>query len=306
MRKFQVQQVAIARRRQVKLSKDRDVSEFDVRAFGGHQLHMTGEKTSVHKPLLSAGDVTDKGHALWLDGNVGYIIQKDSPILTAMRMCFEKACEQQSWNGAIDLTKERGVYNICVEVAGGEGNVERAVDVSPNEMEGEVERGSRVSREPSAGEPVRPREMGVLSDGGEEAVALRVPPGLAKPTQAEQYEHCAAGHAAYRSWCKHCVRGRGRVSPHVSVPEGELPEVGVDYAYMGPEGSQVTISERTPQTHGVPRSDACAREGHECQCSSLLYWMAARFGMETIAAEVRQRAGVAGVTPCCSRGVGRC
>ena len=37
----------------------------------GYQLHMTVEKTSVHKPLLSAGDVTDKGHALWLDGNVG-------------------------------------------------------------------------------------------------------------------------------------------------------------------------------------------------------------------------------------------
>ena len=30
-------------------------------------------------------------------------------------------------------------------------------------------------------------------------------------------------------------------SPHVSVPEGELLEVGVDYTYMGPEGSQVTI-----------------------------------------------------------------
>ena len=51
----------------------------------GHLLQMTGGKTSVHKPRLSAGDVTDKGHALWLDGNVGYIIQKDSPILTAMR-----------------------------------------------------------------------------------------------------------------------------------------------------------------------------------------------------------------------------
>ena len=57
------------------------------RVFGGHLLQMTGEKTSVHKPLLSAGDVTDKGHALWLDGNVGYIIQKHSPILTAMRTC---------------------------------------------------------------------------------------------------------------------------------------------------------------------------------------------------------------------------
>ena len=38
----------------------------------GHQAHMTGEKTSVHKPLLSAGDVTDKrtrtlvGRRRWL------------------------------------------------------------------------------------------------------------------------------------------------------------------------------------------------------------------------------------------------
>ena len=96
---------------------------------------MTGEKTSVRKPLLSAGDVTDKGQALWLNGNVGYIIQKDSPVLTAMRTCFERVCEQYSWNGAIDLTKERGVYNLYVQVAGGDGSVERAVDVSPNETE---------------------------------------------------------------------------------------------------------------------------------------------------------------------------
>ena len=100
-----------------------------------HLLQMTGEKTSVHKPPLCAGDVTDEGHALWLDGNVGYIIQKDSPILTAMRTCFQRVCEQHSWNGAIDLTKERGVYNLYVQVAGGDGNIGQAVDVSPNEME---------------------------------------------------------------------------------------------------------------------------------------------------------------------------
>ena len=41
---------------------------FVVKVFWGHLLQMTGEKTSVQKPLLSAGDVTDKGHALWLDG----------------------------------------------------------------------------------------------------------------------------------------------------------------------------------------------------------------------------------------------
>ena len=79
------------------------------------------------------------------------------------------------------------------------------------------------------------------SDGGEEAVAPRVPPVPAKPTQADQDEHYATGHAAYRSWCEHCVKGRGRVSPHAVVSERELPEVGVDYAFLGPEGSQVTI-----------------------------------------------------------------
>ena len=108
----------------------------------GHQLHMTGKKMLVHEPLLSAGDVTDKGHAPWLDGDVGYIIQKDSPILTASHTCFEKACVQHSWNGTIDLTKERGVYNLYVQVAGGEGNVERTVDVSPIEMEVDVHRGA--------------------------------------------------------------------------------------------------------------------------------------------------------------------
>ena len=60
--------------------------------------------------------------------------------------------------------------------------------------------------------------MGVPSDGGEEVVAPRVPPVPSKPTQAEQDEHHATGHTAYRSWCEHCIRGRGRVSLHVSVP----------------------------------------------------------------------------------------
>ena len=79
------------------------------------------------------------------------------------------------------------------------------------------------------------------SDGGEEVVAPRVPPVPAKPTQAEQDEYYATGHAANRSQCEHCVKGRGRVSPLAVVSEGELREVGVDYAYLGPEGSRVTI-----------------------------------------------------------------
>ena len=156
-------------------------------------LQMTGEKTSVRKPLSSAGNVTDKGHALWLDGNVGYIIQKDSPILTAMRMCFRRVFEQHSWNGAIDLTKERGVYNLYVRVGGGDGNVGQTVECQSHWNEGRWVRTSCIGG-PSAGESVLRRELSVPS--GEEVIAPRVPPARTKPTQAEQDEHYDTSHAA--------------------------------------------------------------------------------------------------------------
>ena len=129
--KFQVLQVAISKLQQVKWSKDRDGFVFVVKSVWGPQLHMTEEKTSVQKPLLSAGDVTNKGHALWFGRKRWLHHPKDSPNLTAMRTCFRRVCEQHSWNGAIDLTKERGVYNLCVQVAGGDGSIEQAVDASP-------------------------------------------------------------------------------------------------------------------------------------------------------------------------------
>eukprot|EP00971_Amphidinium_carterae_P096157 1902696-Amphidinium_carterae.1 len=58
------------------------------------------------------------------------------------------------------------------------------------------------------------------------------------PAAAEVAEHYATGHAAYRSWCEHCVAGRGRAATHQPQSEGELPEIGADYAYLGPDGSQ--------------------------------------------------------------------
>ena len=101
------------------------------------------------------------------------------------------------------------MYDRYVQVAGGTGNVERAVGVSPNEMEVEVERGgNRFS-----GATVRPTEMSVLSDGGEEASPPSVPAVRTKPRQAEQAEHHATGHVSCSSLCENCVSGRGRVSP---------------------------------------------------------------------------------------------
>eukprot|EP00972_Heterocapsa_arctica_P090949 13417606-Heterocapsa_arctica.AAC.1 len=64
------------------------------------------------------------------------------------------------------------------------------------------------------------------------------------PTKREREEHEAL-HLPYRSWCKHCVRGRGRNRPHGSAinkdPEDEeakenrVPRIGMDYFFVSQE-----------------------------------------------------------------------
>jgi len=57
-----------------------------------------------------------------------------------------------------------------------------------------------------------------------------------EPTPEERLEH-EKTHLPYRSWCQHCVKGRGKEMPHRRQEEaGGLPEVHFDYAFMGDEG----------------------------------------------------------------------
>ena len=44
------------------------------------------------------------------------------------------------------------------------------------------------------------------------------------PTRAEIYEH-EVTHLPYRSWCRHCVHGRGVSSPHVKPDKKEKMEL---------------------------------------------------------------------------------
>ena len=56
------------------------------------------------------------------------------------------------------------------------------------------------------------------------------------PTRAEVYEH-EVTHLPYRSWCKHCVYGRGVSSPHVKPDKKEKIgiTISMDYCFMNGE-----------------------------------------------------------------------
>ena len=86
----------------------------------------------------------------------------------------------------------------------------------------------------------------------------------AKPSLAERAEHYASGQAAFRAWCAHCVKSRGRTAPHFSAPEGELSEVGVDYAYYGPTGRQVMLLGCEDKRTGCLAATQVPAKGVDC------------------------------------------
>ena len=64
------------------------------------------------------------------------------------------------------------------------------------------------------------------------------------PSEMEVKEHYCSGHMPYRSWCHHCVRGRGRERDHQRKGDQEglgIPEYHMDYCFPGDEFERLTV-----------------------------------------------------------------
>ena len=78
------------------------------------------------------------------------------------------------------------------------------------------------------------------------------------PTRAEIEEHNLT-HLPYRSWCRHCVRGREKEFPHKRVGEqGELPELHLDMCFLGEEKDPHNTN------HGGHGTECQDDDGHGC------------------------------------------
>ena len=63
-----------------------------------------------------------------------------------------------------------------------------------------------------------------------------------KPTPEEVAAH-EETHLPFRSWCRYCVRGRGRSVSHHGVSgkgEEQIPTISVDYGFLGTNDSPAT------------------------------------------------------------------
>ena len=57
-----------------------------------------------------------------------------------------------------------------------------------------------------------------------EEVKPRLPQNIREPTKQMIIDHEASGHAVFRSWCPHCIAGKGQSNPHIANKEpSEIP-----------------------------------------------------------------------------------
>ena len=73
----------------------------------------------------------------------------------------------------------------------------------------------------------------------EEGVKHKVTRDPGEPSESERSMH-ELTHIPFRSWCPHCVRGRGKSNPHSSKPVSEggtdkMPTIEIDYCFQKKE-----------------------------------------------------------------------
>ena len=84
-----------------------------------------------------------------------------------------------------------------------------------------------------------------IDDSDEEGQQPKVMRSPKAPTKAEREEH-EATHLPFRSWCTHCLRGRGRNKPHhrqvvdEELDQLKVPKISTDYFFMSQEDEKAS------------------------------------------------------------------
>ena len=98
-----------------------------------------------------------------------------------------------------------------------------------------------------------------------------------QPSQQEKEEH-EMTHLPFRSWCRHCIMGRGREEDCRKSMEEErqVPEVHLDYMFMGDEKEGKTLAflvARERETRAVLSTVVPRKTTGEWICRRLMAWL---------------------------------
>jgi hypothetical protein len=82
----------------------------------GEGMNIRGILAPVHKPLMSAGQLTDKGNDVFLFEDKGYILKRGSKLRDILRKAFKDATAKNDFEGCYVVYKEKNIYNFYMLV----------------------------------------------------------------------------------------------------------------------------------------------------------------------------------------------
>ena len=73
----------------------------------------------------------------------------------------------------------------------------------------------------------------MVAEDVEESTPVKKLVTPAAPTAEDREEHTASGHVVFRTWCRECCIGRGRMHQHrAGGRETAIPAIAIDYGYL--------------------------------------------------------------------------
>ena len=81
-------------------------------------------------------------------------------------------------------------------------------------------------------------EQDAASDAEAQPARTGNVPVLRSEVRVERHE---LTHLPFRSWCRHCVRAKGKESPHHESNPGGVSTFDPDFMFMGEDGTPITI-----------------------------------------------------------------
>ena len=91
--------------------------------------------------------------------------------------------------------------------------------------------------------------------------------GPSDPTPQEIEDH-EATHVPFRDWCRHCVRGKGKLDAHGNIgaeEEHTIPHLSMDYCFMGQDESKtlpiLVLKDHGSQAQGGVQQ-CCTKQGY--------------------------------------------
>ena len=81
----------------------------------GSKMSCSGKLAPVHKSLTAAEQVSEKGNDIWIAGDSAYLA-KSSKIAKNRRNALDRAMHKRERKYIVRVYKERGVYNMYVQV----------------------------------------------------------------------------------------------------------------------------------------------------------------------------------------------